>query len=100
MLYSNLLTEEARCPWTKIVEEQIGCIPWTDLYGVDHPKKHTVLWEAFIECITFQLQTMICYDAAEVQRFYISNGLKNPYKVSIRDFVQRIQHLNGYLDLL
>eukprot|EP00804_Cyclotella_cryptica_P001540 CCRYP_003743-RA/>CCRYP_003743-RA protein AED:0.64 eAED:0.86 QI:0/0/0/1/1/1/3/0/211 len=26
-LYSNLLTEEARCPWKKIVSEQTGCAP-------------------------------------------------------------------------
>jgi len=39
-------------------------------------------------------------DVAEMQRFYISNGLKKPNWVSIRDFFHRIQHLNRYLDLL
>ena len=38
MAYSNLLTEEARHPWTKIVEEQINFEPWTDLYKNDDPK--------------------------------------------------------------
>jgi hypothetical protein len=34
------------------------------------------------------------------QRFYISNGLKKPNRVPIRQFVQRVQQLNGYLHLL
>ncbi len=39
-------------------------------------------------------------DAAKTQCFYISNGLKKPNWVPIRQFVQRIQQLNGYLNLL
>eukprot|EP00804_Cyclotella_cryptica_P002107 CCRYP_006533-RA/>CCRYP_006533-RA protein AED:0.75 eAED:1.00 QI:0/-1/0/1/-1/1/1/0/223 len=34
------------------------------------------------------------------ERFYISNGLKKPNRVPTRDFVQRIQRLNGYVELL
>ena len=33
-------------------------------------------------------------------RFYISNGLKKPNRVPIRDFVRRVECLNGYLTLL
>jgi hypothetical protein len=43
MLYSNLLTEESRQPWTIVIKEQIISEPWTDLYGSDHPKKHAEL---------------------------------------------------------
>ncbi len=39
-------------------------------------------------------------DVAKTQHFYISNGLKKPNQVPIRQFVQRIQQLKGYLDLL
>jgi hypothetical protein len=35
----------------------------------------------------------------ETNQFYISNGLKKPNRVPIRQFVQQIQKLNGYLDL-
>ena len=38
-LYSNLLTEEARRPWSKILGEQIEVTPWTDLFGVKHTEK-------------------------------------------------------------
>jgi len=84
----------------QIVEEQIDCEPWTDLYWIDHPKKCTALWDSFIECITFHIQTVYCYDAAEGRMVFISNGLKKPTGVLIWDFVQQIQLLNRYLDLL
>jgi hypothetical protein len=38
-LYSNLLPEEARRPWCKILGEQIDVSPWIDLFGVEHVKK-------------------------------------------------------------
>ena len=38
-LFSNLLMEEARRPWNKILGEQIKVIPWTDLFGVEHTKE-------------------------------------------------------------
>ena len=53
-----------------------------------------------MDCVTFHLLTVFQSDAAETQHFYISNGLKKPNRVPIRQFVQRIQQLNGYLDLL
>jgi hypothetical protein len=46
------------------------------------------------------LQTVFRADAAEQECFYISNGLKKPNRVPIRDFVQRIQRLNWYIELL
>jgi len=76
MLHLNLLMEAMRRPWNKIVKEQIYSDPWMDLYGIDHPKTGGELWASFMECITFHLQLMFRYDAAEAQRFYISKGLK------------------------
>jgi hypothetical protein len=53
-----------------------------------------------MDCITFHLPTVFRSDAAETQRFYISNGLKKPNRVPSWQFIQQIQQLNGYLDLL
>ena len=98
--YSTQLSETARRPWTTIVGEQINCEPWTDVYGVEHPTKRSATWDSFRECVQLHLQTVFRTDAAEQERFYISNGLKKPNRVPIRDFVQRIQRLNGYVELL
>ena len=39
-------------------------------------------------------------DAAEQQRFYISNVLKKPQRVTVRNFFQQVEQLNGYLSYL
>ena len=57
-------------------------------------------WLSFMNCFTFHFLVVFPSDAAETQRFYISNGLKKPNRVPIRQFVQRVQQLNGYLNLL
>ena len=64
-LYSNLLMEEARRPWSKILKEQIDVSPWNDLYGVEHAKKHKRSWSASMDCMTFHLQTVFRSDAPE-----------------------------------
>ena len=53
-----------------------------------------------MDCMTFHLLTVFRSDVAETQQFYISNKLRKPNRIPIRQFVQRIKQLNGYLDLL
>ena len=98
--YSTLLFEEVSRPWAKIVKEQIDTAPFTNIYGVQHHEKHPRSWNSFMECVQLHLQSVFRYDAAEMLRFYISNGLKKPNRVPIRDFVWRVKCLNGYLTLL
>ena len=38
-LYSNLHTEDARRPWSKILGEQIDVTPRTNLFGVEHTEE-------------------------------------------------------------
>ena len=87
-------------PWAKIFKEQIDTAPFTDIYGVQHQEKRHRSWNSFMECVQLHLQSIFRYDAAEMLRFYISNGLKKPNRVPIRDFLQRVECLNGYLTLL
>jgi hypothetical protein len=92
-LYSNLLTEEARRRRSKILKEQIDVSPWNDLYGVKHTKKGKRSWSAFMDCVTFHLLSVFGSDTGETQRFYISNWLKTPNRVPIRQFMQKLHHL-------
>jgi hypothetical protein len=89
-LYSNLLTEEARRPWCKILGEQIDVTTWSNLFGVEHTEKRHRSWVSFMDCVTFHLLSVFRSDVAETQQFYISNGLKKPNRVLIRQFVQRV----------
>eukprot|EP00804_Cyclotella_cryptica_P015098 CCRYP_000665-RA/>CCRYP_000665-RA protein AED:0.26 eAED:0.72 QI:0/0/0/1/1/1/3/0/330 len=99
-LYSNFLLEEARQPWSKILAEQIDCSPWKDLGAMFTTPPRSKTWASYMECVTFHLLTVFRNDAAKAQRCYISNGLTKPNRVPIQQFVQRVQQLNDYLELV
>jgi hypothetical protein len=40
-IYRNLLSDEARQPWEKIIQAQMTKCPWKDIYGVTHDVTHT-----------------------------------------------------------
>ena len=56
--------------------------------------------DSFMECITFHMLTVFRNNTAEAQRYYISNCLKKPNRVPIRQFLQHVKQLNDYLELL
>ena len=95
--YANLLTEEARFHWDKIVESQCNTAPWIDLQGKEHPGARKKSKFSFEDCVNFHLLTVFRTDAAERQKIYISNTLKKPQRVPVRYFFQRVEQLNGYL---
>jgi len=99
-LYSNFLSEKARQPWNKILAKQIDSSPWKDLGGVVYNSPRNKTWDSFKECVTLHMLTVFRNDTTEAQRYYNSNCLKKPNRVPIRQFVQRVQQLNNYLDLL
>eukprot|EP00804_Cyclotella_cryptica_P026564 CCRYP_020447-RA/>CCRYP_020447-RA protein AED:0.15 eAED:0.20 QI:0/-1/0/1/-1/1/1/0/387 len=97
-LYANLLTEEARQPWDLIVKEQTESMPFHDIFGVERKKSLGKTSESFRRCNLLHLQSCFAHDAGENLRFYISNCLKKPNKVKIRQFVQRAMQLNNYVE--
>ncbi len=68
-LYGNLLTDEARQPWEKIVKAQTNTIPWEDLCGEVHENKAGKTWTSLLDCVTFHLQSVFHSDAAEAVSF-------------------------------
>jgi len=99
-LYANLLSVEARVAWDRIVTRQIGTAPWTDLKGREHREVPTKTYKPFVDCTKHHLLTVFNFDAAEQQKFYISNLLKKPQRVSVRAFFTRVEQLNAYVALL
>jgi hypothetical protein len=45
----------------------------------------------------FHLLTVIPNNAAEQEKYYLSNVLKKPQRVGIYQFVQRLGQLNAYI---
>ena len=97
-LYANLLTEEARQPWDLIVKEQTESSPFHDIFGVERKKSPGKTSESFRRCQLLHLQSCFAHDAGENLKFYISNCLKKPNKVRVRQFVQRVTQLNNYVE--
>jgi len=99
-LYANLLSVEARIAWDKIVSRQIGVTPWTNLKGKTQNTIQEKTKASFDDCTKFHLMTVFSEDAAEQQKFYISNCLKKPTRVTVRAFFTRVEQLNSYVALL
>ena len=89
-LYENLLSNNARSKWHKILASQTKASPWTDLNGNIHNKAREQTLQAFEDCVTFLLLTVFPEDAAEQKQYYINLSLRKPGKVTIRNFVSRI----------
>eukprot|EP00804_Cyclotella_cryptica_P003536 CCRYP_002154-RA/>CCRYP_002154-RA protein AED:0.39 eAED:1.00 QI:0/0/0/1/1/1/3/0/379 len=89
-----------RHPWEKIIKAQVTKAPWEDIKGVPHTETPTKTWNSFHECVTFHLLQVFRHDAGEALKYYITNTLKKPNRVSIRQFFVRVEQLNSYLETL
>ncbi len=96
-LYANLLSVEARYAWNKIVQEQTKANPYQDLKGLIRKGPRGMSRKSFEDFVMFHLLTMFPNNAAEHERYYITNMLKKPQRVSIRQFVQHVEQLNSYI---
>ena len=99
-LYGNLLSDEARPAWEKIIRAQVTSSPWEDIYGVTHSETPTKTWDSFMECVMFHLLQVFKADTGETLKYYITNTLRKPNRVPIRQFLVRVEQLNSYLENL
>jgi hypothetical protein len=88
--YANLLSSDAKYSWNKIVWEQTEADPFKDLQGVSRKGPRGLSRESFDNCIMFHLLTVFPNNAAEQEKYYLSNVLKKPQRVGIRQFVQHL----------
>ncbi len=95
--YANLLSLDAKYSWNKIVWEQMVADPFKNLQGVSRKGPRGLSHESFEECVIFHLLTVFPNNAAEQEKYYLSNVLKKPQRVGIHQFVQQIEQLNAYV---
>ncbi len=95
--YANLLSLDAKYMWNKIVRKQTEADPFKDLQGVSRKGPRGLLHESFNECGMFHILTVFTNNAAEQEKYYLSNVRKKPQRVGIRQFVQRVEQLNAYV---
>ncbi len=95
--YSNLLSLECKYSWNKIVGEQMESDPYINLQGDSLEGPKGMSRELFNNCVMFHLLTAFPINAAEQEKYYISNVLKKPQRIIIRQFVQRAEQLRAYI---
>jgi hypothetical protein len=95
--YSNLLSPESKYAWNKIVYKQTEGDPYVNLQGVSLEGPRGMPHKSFNNCVMFHLLTAFPINAAEQEQYYISNVLKKPQNVNMRQFVRPVEQLNAYI---
>ncbi len=97
LFYSNLLSPESKYAWNKIVSEQTESDPYVNLQGDSLEGPRGMLLNLFNNCIMFHLLTAFPINAAEQEKYHISNVLKKPKCINIHQFVRCVEQLNAYI---
>jgi hypothetical protein len=95
--YLNWLSADMKYTWNKIVKEQMEADPYKDLQGVSKKGPRGLLCKSFDDCVMFHLLTLFPNNAAEQEKYYLSNVLKKPQQVGICQFEQCVEQLNAYV---
>jgi hypothetical protein len=97
VFYSNLLSPESKYAWNKIVVKQTESNPFVNLQGVSLEGPRGISCESFDDCVIFHLLTAFPINAAEQERYYITNVLKKPQHINVHQFVRCVEQLNTYI---
>jgi hypothetical protein len=95
--YSNLLLPESKYLWNKIVSKQTESNPFVNLQGVSLEGPRGMSHKLFDNCIMFHLLSAFSINTAEQENHYMTNVLKKPQRVNIRQFVRHVEQLNAYI---
>ncbi len=96
-LYLNLLSPESKYSWNKIVGEQTESDPYVNHQGDSLEGPRGMSCKLFNNWVMFHLLTMFPINVAEQEKYYISNVLKKPQRINVRQFVRRVEQLNAYI---
>jgi hypothetical protein len=99
-LLRSLLAGKPQTQWDRIVKEMHERDSWA---GPDDKKqngKRPKSYKAFLDCLELHELTVFSADAAKRQRYYIQQAVRKPQRVTVRQFISRVEVLNGYLAYL
>ncbi len=95
--YLNLLSPESKYAWNKIVSKQMESDPYVNLHGDAMQGPRGMLRQSFLDCMMFHLLTAFLFNAAEQEKYYITNVLKKTQHINVRQFVHRVEQFNAYI---
>ncbi len=97
VFYANQLSVKAKYLWNKIIKEQMEGDPYVDLQVVSQSGSRGMSRKLFDDCVLFHILTVFPINAAEQEKYYITNVLKKPQHVNIHQFVRQVEQLNAYI---
>jgi hypothetical protein len=77
--------------------KQMESNPYVNLHGASLEGLRGMYRESFNNCIMFHLLTAFPINAAEQEKYYVTNVLKKPQHVNIHQFVPCVEQLNAYI---
>jgi hypothetical protein len=92
-----LLSPESKYTWNKIVSEQTESDLYVNLQGDSLEGPRGMNCKSFNDCVMIHLLTTFPINAAEQEKYYISNVLRKPQRINVRQFVWRVEQLNAYI---
>jgi hypothetical protein len=92
----NLLSVKSKYAWNKIIVKQTESNLYVNLQGVFLEGPMRMSRELFGNCGIFHLLTAFPINAAEQEKYYITNVLKKPQRINIHQFVRQVEQLNAY----
>ncbi len=95
--YSNLLSPESKYTWNKIISKQTESDPYVNLQGDSLEGPRGMSCKLFKDCVMFHLFTVFPINATKQEKYYITNVLKKPQRINVRQFVRRVEQLNAYI---
>jgi hypothetical protein len=95
--YSSLLSPESKHPWNKIVSEQTESNPFVNLQGVSLEGLRGMSCKLFNDCVMFHLLNTVPINAADQEKYYVTNVLKKPQHINVCQFVCHVEQLNAYI---
>jgi hypothetical protein len=89
-----------RTQWDRIVHKMHTKDPWIGMNGSSNKGPHIHSWLSFQDCIKLHKFTVFPVNATEKQHFYMTQMVKKPQQVTVRQYMARIGILNDYLTFL
>ncbi len=71
--------------------------PFVNLQGISLEGPRGISCKLFNDCIMFHLLTAFSINAAEQEKYYVTNVLKKPQHINIHQFVCHVEQLNAYI---
>jgi hypothetical protein len=103
-IYLNLLSPESKYAWNKIVSKQTESDPYINLQGDVLQGPRGISCQLFLDCVMFHLLTAFPINAAEQEKYYITNVLNSLTPKSVPAGAKKILFgryvLNIYIGIL